>query len=62
MEAVADPGFGEDELGFGGVGFELFAELVDHDAEVFGLFAVVGPPVRRWSALPPARHRRRPRR
>src|ERR1700733_11717697 len=44
LEAVADPGFGEDVFGLGGVGFDFFAELVDHDAEVFGFFAVVGAP------------------
>ena len=44
MEAVADPRFGEDVFGFGGIGFEFFAELVDDDAEVFGFFAVVWAP------------------
>ena len=44
LEAVADPGFGEDVFGLGGVGFEFFAELVDDDTEVFGFFAVVGAP------------------
>ena len=44
LEAVANPGFGEDVFWLGGVGFEFFAELVDYDAEIFGFFAVVGAP------------------
>ena len=58
LEAVTDPGFGEDEFGLGGVGFDFFSELVDDDAEVFGFFAVVGAPdglenaaVGEWFAL-----------
>src|ERR1700722_12311721 len=43
-EAVADPGFGEDVFGLGGVGFQFFAKLVNDYAEVFGFFAVVRSP------------------
>ena len=44
LEVVAHPGFGENIFRLGRVGFDLFAELVDDNAEVFGFFAVVGTP------------------
>ena len=31
---VADPRLGENERGFGGIGFELLAQLADEDAQV----------------------------
>src|ERR1035441_3726125 len=43
-EAVAYPGLGEDVFRLGGVGLDLFAQLVDEDAQVLGLVAVVRTP------------------
>ena len=46
VEAVADPGFGEDVAGRGGVRFDLFAQVADEDAQVLVLFDVVAAPQR----------------
>src|SRR4051812_10827841 len=43
-EAVADPGFRQNVFRFGGVGLDFLAELVDEDAKVLGLVAIVRPP------------------
>src|SRR6185369_14329703 len=47
LEAVADPGFGEDVAWRGCVGFDLFAQVADEDAQVLVLFDVVAAPQRR---------------
>jgi hypothetical protein len=46
IKSVAHPGFGQDVAGLGGVGFDLFAQLADEDAQVFGLFGVITAPNR----------------
>ena len=46
LEAVADPGFGEDVAWRGCIGFDLFAQVADEDAQVFVLFDVVAAPDR----------------
>src|SRR6185369_17057429 len=46
LEAVADPGFGEDVAWRGCVGFDLFAKVADEDAEVLILLDVVAAPQR----------------
>src|ERR1039458_1345816 len=43
-EAVAYPGLREDILGLPRTGLDLLAQLVDEDAQVFGLVAVVRAP------------------
>src|SRR4051812_14590808 len=45
-ETVADPRLGEDVLGLRRVGLDLLAQLIDEDAEVLGLVAVIGAPLR----------------
>src|ERR1044072_2934935 len=47
VEAVADPGFGEDVARAGRVGFDLLAQLADEDAQVFGLLDALAAPDRR---------------
>src|ERR1700736_2960764 len=46
LEAIADPGLGQNIFRVGGIRFDLLAQLVDDHTEVFGLFAVVGAPDR----------------
>jgi hypothetical protein len=43
-ETVSYPWLREDILGLGGIRFDLFPELIDEDAQIFGLFAIIGAP------------------
>ena len=43
-ELIADPGDGDDVLRLGGSRLDFLTELIDEDAEVFGLVAVIGAP------------------
>ncbi len=45
-KAIADPRFGQDVLGFGGIGFNLLTKMGNEDAQIVGLIAVVRPPDR----------------
>src|SRR5262249_968653 len=41
IEPVADPGFGQDVLRLGRIGFDLLSKVGDKDAQVIGLIAIV---------------------
>lgn len=43
-KAVAHPGFRQEVLRFGGISLQLFPQVIDEDAEVFHLVAIVGSP------------------
>src|SRR6266699_3794432 len=43
---VADPGFRQDVLWLGRIGFDLFSKVGDEDAQVVGLIAIVRAPYR----------------
>ena len=45
-KAITEPRFREDVFGFGRVGFDFFAQLVDDHAERFSFLAIVGAPDR----------------
>lgn len=45
-EAVADPRFGENELGLVGRRFQFLPELFDEDTQIFDLVSIVGSPDR----------------
>src|SRR5579863_9204091 len=47
LEAVSNPGFGNDVARRGGVGLEFLAELAHEDAKVFDLLGVLPAPDRR---------------
>src|ERR1044072_9840108 len=44
VEAITDPGFGQNVLRRGGIRLDLFSELADEDSQVFGLLDVVAAP------------------
>ena len=44
LEAISDPGFGEDIGRRSRVGLDLLTQLADEDPEVFGLFGTVSAP------------------
>ena len=46
LEPVAEPGFGEDISGFGGISLDLLAKLIDDDVQVLHLVAIIWPPNR----------------
>src|SRR5262245_50011103 len=46
LQAVSDPRLGEQMDRLGGVRLDFFSKLVDEDAKVVDLIAVVGPPDR----------------
>src|SRR5690348_17850908 len=44
LEPITDPRFGQDMFRMGGVGLDLLTNLIDEDAQVLGLIAVIGTP------------------
>src|SRR6185312_11727038 len=50
-ETIADAGLGGDEDRFAAPRFNLLAQLIDEDAEIFDLIAVLGSPDRLQQAL-----------
>src|SRR5438093_11613078 len=46
LETVADPGFRQYKVWSGGIGFDLFPQLIDHHSQIFRFIAIVGTPNR----------------
>ena len=46
IKSVPYPWFGQNVARFGWIGFDLFAQLADEHAQVFGLFRVIAAPDR----------------
>ena len=46
VQAVTNPGFSQQVLGVGRVRLYFLTKLIDEDAKVFNLFAIIGPPHR----------------
>ena len=42
VEAVPNPGLGGDDLGLLGIDFDLLSKVLDEDAQVIDLVAVIG--------------------